>query len=135
MVSRDYVTVTVMTPLRILADENIDDEVVERLHADGHDVAFVKERVRSVVDATVLADATAEGRIILTGDRDFGTMLHRDRLSAPYGVVLHRLDGRYSAAERAVIIGDAFAARGREFVGHYTVIAADGGVRVRELPK
>ena len=62
----------------ILADENIDRRLVERLRRSGFDVSSVVELgLCGVSDTTVLAAARAEGRVGLTQDADFGTLVVR----------------------------------------------------------
>jgi predicted nuclease of predicted toxin-antitoxin system len=56
--------------LRILADESVVGEVVARLRGEGHDVADVPEASAGIRDDEVLA----EGRILLTEDKDFGDL-------------------------------------------------------------
>ncbi len=65
------------TPL--LADENVDERVVVALRSRGYDVASIRERGQhGLDDASVLATATAEGRVVVTHDSDFGTLaVHR----------------------------------------------------------
>ncbi len=60
---------------RILADENIHPQVVENLRADGMDVVHVSETdMAAADDADLLRFAVSEDRIVLTHDRDFGTL-------------------------------------------------------------
>ena len=65
---------------RLYADEDFPRPVVEELRRLGHDVRTVQEAGRAgqgVVDAEVLADATADQRAVLThNDADF-KRLHR----------------------------------------------------------
>src|SRR5262245_39081212 len=62
----------------LYADENFDYRVVECLRRLGHDVATVKEVGRGGRDdAQVLADATAQGRAVLTFNRWHFERLHR----------------------------------------------------------
>jgi predicted nuclease of predicted toxin-antitoxin system len=64
----------------LLADENVDARVVDALRERGHDIVSVRERqLHGITDAEVLAMATAEGRVVLTHDSDFGTLaVHRN---------------------------------------------------------
>ena len=64
---------------RLYADEDFPRPAVVRLRTLGHDVATVGERRRSGgSDETVLADATSEGRIVLTHNRKDFARLHRN---------------------------------------------------------
>lgn len=77
--------------MRILADENILNQVVIRLRAAGYDVRWAKESDRGEADPNLLELATREGRMLITYDKDFGELVHRDGMSAPHGVILFRI--------------------------------------------
>jgi predicted nuclease of predicted toxin-antitoxin system len=76
--------------MNFLADESVDQPVVEGLRADGHDVLAVAEIAPSIPDESVLTMANQREAILLTADKDFGELVFRQhRISA--GVVLMRL--------------------------------------------
>ena len=77
--------------MRILADENISEQVVVRLRAAGQDVRWTKETDRGEADPNLLELATQERRTLITYDKDFGALLNRDGMSAPHGVILFRI--------------------------------------------
>ena len=77
--------------MRILADENIAGRSIYRLRNHGYDVLSVKETHPSEEDVSLLELATGEERTLITYDTDFGELIHRDRVPAPYGVLLFRL--------------------------------------------
>jgi len=60
--------------LRILADENVDRQVVERLTAEGIDIEHV-DRIEALGkgagDSAVATYSTAHDRLLLTNDDDF----------------------------------------------------------------
>ena len=57
----------------ILADENVHPEVIQFLRKVGLDVDSIAEQGKfGLSDTQVLQQATAEGRIVLTHDSDFG---------------------------------------------------------------
>ncbi len=63
---------------RLYADEDFDKGVVARLRLLGHDVLTVQEAGRcGGPDAQVLADATIDGRAVLTFNRRHFRKLHR----------------------------------------------------------
>jgi predicted nuclease of predicted toxin-antitoxin system len=74
----------------LLTDENVDEEVLLFLRSLGFDVFDIKEagffRMR---DEDILAKAFAEGRVVVTQDSDFGTLVFRDQ-SAFFGIVYLR---------------------------------------------
>ena len=57
--------------MRFLADENVSRLVIERLRAGGFDVMSIGETKSGIPDKDVLGAADAEGRILITEDRDF----------------------------------------------------------------
>jgi predicted nuclease of predicted toxin-antitoxin system len=61
--------------MRFLADENVSRHVIERLRNAGHDVTAVAETRAGASDEEVLNAADADGRILITEDRDFGEMV------------------------------------------------------------
>ena len=75
--------------MRILADENIDPDLIDWLRAEGHDVVSIREVARGAPDTHVLAMATDQERILLTADKDFGDLVFRRGLPAP-GIILLR---------------------------------------------
>ncbi|HJT79348.1 MAG TPA: DUF5615 family PIN-like protein [Gemmataceae bacterium] len=71
----------------LYADEDFDARAVAELRRLGHDVRTVQEvGRRGQDDPTVLADATAEGRAVLTFNRRHFLRLHRQS-SAHAGIV------------------------------------------------
>jgi predicted nuclease of predicted toxin-antitoxin system len=118
--------------MRFLADENVPAASVRRLRAEGHDVASASEDAPGARDADVLARAAAEGRVVLTFDRDYGELLYRRAAPAPPGVVYLRFRPAHpeEPAERVLALLAAGAVA-RE--GHRTVLA-HGHVRQRALP-
>jgi predicted nuclease of predicted toxin-antitoxin system len=121
--------------VRILADEDVEFPIIERLRIDGHAVAAIVEQAPGSPDITILERAVRENVLLLTADRDFGDYVFRDRRPAPIaGIVLYRLGNSFNLDEKATIVGDTFAQHGAgEFAAHFTVI--DGAkVRFRPLP-
>jgi predicted nuclease of predicted toxin-antitoxin system len=77
--------------LRFLVDESADARLATYLRSLGFDAATVAEHFRpGLSDDDVLAVARAEGRILVTDDKDFGELVVRHRHSHA-GVILLRL--------------------------------------------
>ena len=55
--------------MKIVADENVDRQIVDRLRADGHEVLFVAELDPGIDDETVLLRSRQTNAILLTADR------------------------------------------------------------------
>lgn len=65
--------------MNFLADESMDQPIVERLRADGHVVLAVIEMEPSLPDEAVLTRANQQEAILLTADKDFGEIVFRQR--------------------------------------------------------
>jgi predicted nuclease of predicted toxin-antitoxin system len=72
--------------VRLLADENFPGVAVAALRSRGHDVAWIRTDAPGSGDRDVLARAEAEGRLLITFDKDFGELAFRLRLPALYPV-------------------------------------------------
>ena len=57
--------------MRVLADENFPLETVDGLIRDGHDVTWARTQCPGSKDIQLLDQAEAEGRVLLTLDKDF----------------------------------------------------------------
>ena len=116
--------------MKWLADENIEQAVVDALRAAGHDVLFITEMERGLPDDEVLRQAEADSRILLTNDKDFGELVFRLRRVAT-GIVLLRFETEVGD-EKAVRLKEVLPAIEPRLVGHFAVIT-QGGVRLRPL--
>lgn len=79
---------------RLYADENVPLPVVEKLRALGHDILTVVEDGkgnRRYPDASILRDATASGRAVVTLNRTHFRRLHNER-AGHAGIVLCTFD-------------------------------------------
>lgn len=117
--------------MNLLADENVDQPIVNCLRQDGHNVLYIAELSPSIPDDDILQQANNQTALLLTGDKDFGELVFRQKL-VHGGVVLIRLLG-ISASLKADIVANAFRSRGNEMPGGFTVISP-GMVRVRKGP-
>lgn len=117
--------------LRILANENIPGEAVEALRRDGHDVAWGRTYAPGRTDEAVLAQAQAEGRILMTFDKDFGELAFRRELPTSSGIILFRLETQGSAQAVALVLA---ALRSRsDWAGHFSVVEREH-IRMTPLP-
>jgi predicted nuclease of predicted toxin-antitoxin system len=82
--------------MRFLVDENVGSFVARWLQGQGHEVFSVYDQARGSEDAVLLQKAYDEGWVLVTGDKDFGEKVFRERV--PHrGVVLLRLEDERSA--------------------------------------
>ena len=63
------------------------------LRARGDDVLFGAESLSGMDDPDVLARATAESRVLITLDRDFGDLVFQREQAAPNGIIYIRAKG------------------------------------------
>ena len=117
--------------MKFLTDENIGLEVAEFLRGMGHNVRSITETSPGASDATVLAKAVREKRILITADTDFGELVyHAGERHA--GVVLLRLDDERNANKIKVLkeLLDSYA---DELSGNFVVVT-EKNVRIRKAP-
>jgi len=75
--------------VKILADQHISPRTLEFLKGLGHDAVRVSERLpRNAPDQAILALALAEGRVVLSQDLDFTSLIATSGNNAPSLIVL-----------------------------------------------
>ena len=117
--------------MRFLADENLAQETVEALRGRGHDVAYVRTDAPGSSDDEVLRRASAESRLVITSDKDFGELAFRWGLAAGSGIILLRARGLPETRTAAVVA--ALDVRD-DWTGQFAVIE-NGRVRMTPLPR
>lgn len=117
--------------MRFLIDANVPRQIADALIRAGHDVD------RSVVlhpgetDASVLARAEADQRIVITQDRDFGELVFR-RGQHCRGVLFLRLAG-LGNDEKSALVVTVVAHHETQLIGNFAVLERDS-LRIRPLP-
>jgi len=114
--------------LKLVADESVDRQIVDRLRQEGHTVWYVAEMDHGIDDESVLGAANSEEAILLTTDKDFGELVYRRRLVNP-GVILVRLAG-VPAEAKAEVVAKAIKLHSAEFEHSFAVIS-HAAVRIR----
>jgi predicted nuclease of predicted toxin-antitoxin system len=115
--------------MRILANENFPGDAVIALRDRGHDVTWIRADAPGSSDLQVLARAQAEGRILVTFDKDFGELAFRSELPASSGVVLFRISVP-SPSHVARVAVAALESR-TDWADHFAVVEDD---RIRMIP-
>ncbi len=117
--------------MRILANENFPSKAVEALRAHGHDVLWVRTDSPGSPDSKVADRAAAEGRLLVTFDKDFGELAFRRGLFSPAGIILFRIKAPSPVHVAQVAVA---VLEGRtDWAGHFSVIE-EGRVRMTPLP-
>lgn len=109
--------------MNLVADENIDRQIVDRLRHDGHVVVWVADVAPSIPDEDVLQIAVSSPAVLVTEDKDFGELVYRRGLSHA-GVLLIRLEGLDNVT-KAEVVSQAVRDNEAELPGAFTVVSPD----------
>ncbi|MEM6525349.1 MAG: DUF5615 family PIN-like protein [Bacteroidota bacterium] len=114
----------------ILADENIDTQMVSVLRSKNIEVAHIKEDYRGIPDEEVIRLSKDPHRIILTEDKDFGEWVYAHKENDISVILL-----RYSFSEVETILSiliNLLESRGKDLYGKFTTITTQK-IRIRSL--
>ena len=78
--------------MNFLADESVDQQIVEQLRLEGHEVFYVAEMEPSIPDDLVMQRANEHLALLLTEDKDFGWLVYVSHADSA-GVILIRFPG------------------------------------------
>lgn len=116
--------------MKFVADENLEQQIVDALRAANHDVLFIAETYPSVGDEKVLEIAHQSNAIVITNDKDFGELIFRQRKNN-HGVILVRFYG-LTNDEKAKLTLDCINNFKNDIEFNYIVITKES-VRIRKL--
>ena len=114
--------------MKFVADESVPQPVISRLRKDGHEILAIIEMEPGISGDKVLSLANQQGVVLLTGDKDFGELVFRDRRYA-FVIVLIRLFGM-PTREESEIAARVVSEHAEELAQAFTVISAQN-VRIR----
>ena len=114
----------------ILADENIDQYIIEHLRKAGIEVYSIREKQSGISDEAVIELSKNLQTIILTEDKDFGEWVyaHDER---NISVILLRYTYTETSDITALLTG-LIKIKGSELFGKYTTITTDK-IRIRSI--
>ena len=107
--------------MRLLVDENVPIASVIALRTAGHDVRSASEHDAGTADDVLLARAHAEGRLLITFDRDFGDLAVHQQQSAAAGIILLRFVPR-SAEEVSALLAELLRRTDMTWAGRLSVV-------------
>ena len=116
--------------MRIVADENIEAEIIDYLRSLDFEVYSIRESSSGVNDEEVLREANKEGSILLTSDKDFGELIYRMKLISS-GVIFLRLND-VNTVEKSSILSKVLESHIEKLPHSFTVINKTS-VRIRKL--
>ena len=114
--------------MRLVADENLDRSVIQKLREAGHEVISVAEMEPGISDEVVHATANSAEALLITEDKDFGELVFRCSL-VHQGVILLRLAGLPVAAKAELLVA-TIATHERELNGAFSVVTPRA-IRIR----
>ena len=111
--------------MRFLADENFPRPTVEGPQRQGHDVLWARIDCPGLKDRILLDRAEAEGRLVLTLDKDFWRLaLQRPIPLVRCGVILFRVFP--AIPENLEPLVDLTLRTGHSWIGHVSIVTKDG---------
>src|SRR5688572_8560261 len=117
--------------MRFLLDENVDLPLADYLNEQGHDAtAVARDYARSIKDQEVLEIARAEGRILITNDKDYGDLIYRQQLEHT-GVIFFRLRGE-SIPAKIARLEEVLADHADDLADAAYIVVTDRRIRVRK---
>jgi predicted nuclease of predicted toxin-antitoxin system len=120
--------------VRFLVDQCLSPRLAEGLNDLGHDAIHTAELgLESAEDAAVLGAAREDGRVVITADSDFGTLLASTRATSPSVLYVRRSSGRRADAMLEMIAVN-LPALDEALSDGSVVVLGEGSLRVRALP-
>ncbi len=113
--------------MNLLLDCCVWGKAADELRAAGHDVVWAGDWPTDPGDETILAQAHAERRILVTLDKDFGELavVH----NRPHSGILRLVN--YSARQQSAVCLAVLAAHGNDLLAGAIVTAEAGRMRLR----
>ncbi len=120
--------------MRFLIDNALSPTMAEALCLSGHDAIHVRAvGLRSASDAAIFAFAGEQGRIVVSADTDFGTLLSLSRASRP-SVILFRRSSRRRPNELVRLLLENLPSIASALESGAIVVFRDDRIRIRALP-
>jgi len=119
--------------VRLLIDEALQDAVAHLLDEEGHDTRHVRLLgMAGSTDDEVMAVALREGRVLVTTDTDFGTILALTGAAGPNVLLLRGIGD--STSERVTAILNVLPRVDYELSRGAVVVIEKDRYRIRHLP-
>lgn len=120
--------------MRFLVDANLSPRLAELLESAGHHAVAVRELgLADALDEEILERASSEGRVLISHDTDFGTLLAASGLSTPSFILFRSSDPITPDEQAALIVTNLDGVAGELEAGAIMVFAR-GRLRTSRLP-
>lgn len=120
--------------MKFLVDQNRSPHLAELLREAGHDAVHTTElELERAEDSELLALAADQGRVVVSGDTDFGALLAMLRATEP-SVILFRARHMPRAEHQVAVILQYLDDVADDLDQGAVLVITDDRIRVRHLP-
>ncbi|MGH7062897.1 MAG: DUF5615 family PIN-like protein, partial [Stellaceae bacterium] len=94
-------------PVKFLIDNALSPVLAQVLRQNGYDAIHARDRgMQSATDEEIFRHAEDEGRIVVSADTDFGTLLAANRKSQPSVVLFREQQSRQPERQAALLLAN-----------------------------
>jgi len=113
--------------MKVVLDSCVSSALCPPLQTVGHDVVWVGDWPQDPGDQEIMAFAHREGRIVITLDKDFGTLAIRDRI--PHSGIVRLVN--ISLREQTAVCEQILGKHGRILLSGAIITADQKRLRIR----